>query len=678
MSNSQTHQQGWLSFIPRRGRGLLGLIAALVIVFFFGLLLSGGGDDDSADSNPTVDATAVNATDAAPADTIWTCSMHPQIKLHKPGKCPICFMDLIPLLPGNGSDLAPNQIRMSAVAKKLAQIETTPVRRAFAETQVRMVGKLAYDETRLAYITAWVPGRLDRLYADFTGIRVNRGEHMVSMYSPTLVSAQEELRQAKKTIASLGQSSDILRSTAKATVEAAREKLHLYGLTEKQIADIENADTTQDHLTIYAPVGGIVVEKQATEGMYVQTGTRIYTIADLSRLWVIFDAYESDLPWLRYGQRVSFTSPSFPGRTFTAIITFIDPTIDDRTRTAKIRAIVDNKNGLLKPDMFVSGVVDSRLDNEGNVIDLHLAGKWIGPMHPEIIKDHPGTCDVCGMDLVPAASLGYSTRKITDHEAPLIIPATAPLITGTRAVVYVEVSNGEDGPVFEGREIELGPRAGDVYVVKSGLSEGEKVVTHGAFKIDSELQIQAKPSMMSMTDSKPAPTESAPITKPIAEEPTGVTGAARAALTPVYNDYFEVQMALAKDQPDTAKAAYQRLITAVGNVDMELFHGADHMTWMKLADRVTKFAKKGAASDDIAAARVAFEDLSKAIIDLQKTFGHSDDVVYYLTYCPMAFNNKGAYWLQTEKIVWNSFFGSKMLRCGSLKDTLYATGKEGN
>jgi Cu(I)/Ag(I) efflux system membrane fusion protein len=482
-----------------RGKGALaGVLLLAVVAFLLGGRILGGGS-----SPGTVEQTGSDGVTAEVSTAeVWTCSMHPQIRLPKPGKCPICFMDLIPVETSAEEELGPRQIRMSETAAHLARIETTPVRRSFAEHEVRMVGDVAYDETSQAYITAWVPGRLDRLFVDYTGLTVKKGDHMVYMYSPELLAAQEELLQAKASVGALGKtSSQILKSTADATLVAAREKLRLLGLTEKQIKGIESSSKASDHLTIYAPVGGVVVQKNALEGMYVDTGTRIYTIADLSRLWVQFDAYESDLPWLRYGQRVEFTSPSFPGEKFNAAISFIDPMVDVKTRTVHVRAVVDNKSLRLKPGMFVSGLVRSRLDAEGRVISEDLAGKWICPMHPGVVKNGPGKCDICGMPLVPVESLGYAAPSEPRGEAPLLIPATAPLITGTRAVVYVEIPDDE-GPLFEGRVVVLGPRAGQYYVVKSGLREGEMVVTNGAFKIDSELQIQAKPSMMSPVEGK--------------------------------------------------------------------------------------------------------------------------------------------------------------------------------
>ena len=430
--------------------------------------------------------------------------MHPQIRLPGPGKCPICFMDLIPLETEGEDGLSPRQIHLSESAREMARIATTPVRRAFAERQIRMVGRITYDESNVSSITAWVPGRLDRLYADFTGITVKEGDHMVSMYSPELLAAQEELLQASAAVDSLAASgSTTLRSTALATRTAAREKLRLYGLSIQQIDAIVSSGTPSEELTINAPIGGVVIKKEALEGMYVQTGTRIYTIADLSKLWVVFEAYESDLTWLRYGQHVEFTSVSFPAEEFRAIISFIDPVVDASTRTVHVRAILENRAGRLKPDMFVRGVVRSRLNSRGDVVDRNLVGKWICPMHPEVVKEGPGACDVCGMPLVRAQTLGYASSSTSTADAPLIIPASAPLVTGKRAVVYVEL-NADGGALFEGREVVLGPRAGDFYVVHSGLEEGELVVTNGAFKIDSELQIRAKPSMMS-PESGPSP-----------------------------------------------------------------------------------------------------------------------------------------------------------------------------
>jgi len=277
-------------------------------------------------------------------------------------------------------------------------------------------------------------------------------------------------------------------------LEAAREKLRLLGLDDEQIKNIESIGAPQTHITINSPMSGIVIHKNATEGMYVDTGTPIYRVADLSRLWVKLDAYESDLPWIRYGQEVEFTTQAYPGQVFKGTISFIDPVLNDKTRTVKVRVNVDNSEGKLKPQMFVKAVVRSTVAAGGKVMAAEMAGKWICPMHPDVVKAKAGTCDICGMDLVTTESLGFIKTE-TPGKAPLVIPASAPLITGKRAVVYVRLPNRKK-PTYEGREIVLGPRAGDFYLVESGLQEGEIVVTNGNFKIDSAMQIQAKPSMM--------------------------------------------------------------------------------------------------------------------------------------------------------------------------------------
>ncbi len=644
--NKQTpNQTTWQGILRRKRLPLIALVGVAVVAFFLGgLLLGGGSSENSAGEEKHTHATAA---EAANEPEMWTCSMHPQIQLPEPGKCPICFMDLIPVETGGGEELDPNQIRMSETAVQLAKIQTTPAVRGYAEREIRMVGKLDYAESEVAYITAWVPGRLERLFVDYTGATVSAGDHMVHLYSPELIATQEELIQAIKALETFKESGSlVLTRTANETLESAREKLRLYGLSAEQIAGIERRRKTENYLTIKAPIGGVVIHKDALEGMYVETGTRIYTIADLSTLWVFFDAYESDLPWIQYGQRVKFTSPSFPGEQFEAKINFIDPVVDPQTRTIDVRAVVANKDGWLKPGMFVRGVVHSRLDADGNVV----------------AEDQPVT-----------------------EDAPLLIPASAPLITGKRAVVYVEVPD-EDGTVFEGREVLLGPRAGEAYVVKEGIEEGELVVTNGAFKIDSELQIRAKPSMMSPEEMDVIAGHdheeggagddqaAGPVHQAGEAERIAVSEAARRALEPVYDAYFKVQMALANDDPERAEKAFTELGQATNAVEMALFEGQAHNRWMGISAHVQDAAEDGAAAGDIVESRDAFFYLSLAMIELHDTFGHATDIPYYLTFCPMARDNAGAYWLQTEDIVWNSFYGDMMLRCGEIKQELPADG----
>lgn len=432
-----------------------------------------------------------------PKAEVWSCSMHPHIQRDGPGQCPLCGMDLI-LVPQDESEGMedPRQIRFSPAQKSLMRIETVPVERRFPVASLRLVGKVTYDETNIAYITAWIAGRIDRLFVDYTGLAVQKGDHMVELYSPELYSAQEELLQAVKGMQQLSSSGlSSLRASAQGTVESARDRLRLWGLTAEQIKQVEKSGKPQENVTIYSPSSGVVIHKDAQEGMYVETGSRIFTIADLSAVWVQLDAYESDLQWLRYGQSAEFSTEAFPGEIFHGRIAFIDPVLNPKTRTVGVRVNVDNSDGRLKPEMFVRANVSARLAMGGKVVDEELAGKWVSPMHPEIISDEPGVCPVCGMDLVKTESLGFSTESSEGVQPPIVIPASAALLTGQRAVVYVEDPDA-DRPTYVGREVVLGARAGADYIVSSGLSEGDLVVVSGNFKIDSALQIQAKPSMM--------------------------------------------------------------------------------------------------------------------------------------------------------------------------------------
>ncbi|MCA9288357.1 MAG: efflux RND transporter periplasmic adaptor subunit [Phycisphaerales bacterium] len=610
---------------------------------------------------PTDASTAAPPASDDGAPQMYTCSMHPSVRLPDPdAKCPICFMDLIPVQDDTDSG-GERRLTMSEAAAAMSRIETTPVGRFFPTAEVRMYGRVTYDETSVARLTSYFPGRIDRLFVNFVGVPVSRGDHIAEVYSPEILAAFEELRQAVAAAADAEQMSDLVRSATLDTLGAAREKLRLFGLSPDQIAGVERGEHQGDRLTVFAPIGGVVTHLGVREGDYVQTGQPIATVADLTRLWLDLEAYESQLPMLRWGQPVTFTVEAHPGEVFEGRISFIEPIVDAQTRTAAVRVAVDNADRRLKPGMFASAVVRARMGDDGAVLGDELAGRWVSPMHPTIVKDGPGQCDICGMDLVPAETLGIA-RSSNDAREPLVVPRSAVLFTGRRSVVYVAVPDA-DRPTYEGREVMLGSRAGEFYIVRDGLAEGERVVVNGAFRIDSAMQIAAKPSMM-----MPAgPDHANAAASGSGHEPMGSPRAPDAfvlALSPVYAAYLDGQEALAADDLAGFARAGDRLSDALQGVPVAGIVGEPLATWRRAAAQLrveSEFA-------DIEAARVRFEAMSRGVIALQRTFGHRGSQTWSLAFCPMAFDNTGAEWIQRADRIDNPYFGATMRRCGEIRE----------
>ncbi len=648
--------------------------AAVAVALIFGALALGWslGRSSSAPARPAV---ADEHADHGPAvfnaeNQYYTCSMHPSVRLTDPdAKCPICFMSLIPVeeTGAGANDNSPATVTLSAAAMALARVETAPVERRYIDAEVRLFGVVAYDETRIARITAYFPGRIERLFVNYTGVPVAAGEHVAEVYSPDLLAAFEELRQASRTSLS---GAGIMRDSAADLLRAAREKLRLFGLTQAQIAAAERGDISGDAFEIFSPMSGVVTQLAAREGDYIQTGTPIATVADLDRLWLDLRAYESDLSMLRWGQRVSFTVAAIPGETFTGDVSFIDPVVDRQSRTTVVRVAVDNRERRLKPGMYANAVVSVTLSDRGVITGDSLAGLHVCPMHPTEVTHEPGACAVCGMDLVPADTL--RAERDQGGVPPLVIPRSAALVTGARAVVYVRASD-HDAHVFEGREVVLGPRAGDYYIVRSGLREGEHVVVRGAFRLDSEMQIQAKPSMMS-PDAGGAPgihDHGGRVGTPAPASPRTarpiVSRALAASIESVLIAHGVGQDALAADDFDGYLASLPGLEDAIARIDTR---DADtHAVEIWTSSRGQLLPAR--IPTDISDARTLFEASAHAAIELARAFGAGDaESVWTVAHCPMAFDNRGAEWLQRGVTINNPYFGSAMLRCGDITERI--------
>ena len=647
----------------------------IVAAFVFGYYLPKGSDTRVA----TVEQKTEQQKASAPADshdhsaekpasearqaTWWTCAMHPQIKLPNPGKCPICFMELIPLESGRDADtrVSTVQYSMSEAAKKLAEVGTVEVKRSHAKVLVRMVGLVSEDETRIAALTSRVDGRLDEIYVNFTGSLVNKGDPMVTIWSPTLIKSQVELFESMKS------------KDTEGIIRGAEEKLLQLGMTKEQIEDIKKQQKANLYVTLRAPINGVVTKKMAILGQFVKEGTEMYAINDLSHVWIKLDAYETDMPWIRYGQDVSFTTPAVPGRKFKGKVLFLDPVLDMKTRTVKIRVEAENPEYILRPGMFVTAELEAEIDAKGRVIKPEWAGKYICPIHP---SDHPssepGFCPESKMALRPASAFGYGDDP--NPEFPLVIPTAAPLITGRRAIVYVEVPK-QDRPTYELREVVLGPRAGDEYVVYEGLKEGERVVTRGNFKIDSAMQIVAKASMMNPIEPRPAKSTGEKAEEEVVKK-LQAPDEFVSSLTPMIQEYLNLKESLVGEKFEEAGESAKKLAGLLKGVNSNGLDDKAKETWKKLSDSMETSLKEIADTREIGAMRKAFDPLSEAFAKVVMGFRHAMKDPLFLYHCPMASNQQGAYWIESSQDVKNPYFGETpykgqpMLKCAELVEKI--------
>lgn len=397
---------------------------SLLVGLGLGWLLFRGGSSSTSSGKVAASAQA----------TTYTCSMHPQIRMDKPGKCPICGMDLIPLgQSGGGDQIDPRAIHFTEEAAALADVQTTFVTTDHPVKDLRLYGKVQFDERLMQSQVSHLPGRIESLSVNFTGETVKKGQKLATLYSPELITAQQELLEAAKD-----------KQHYPELYIAAVERLKQWKLTAEQIDQIERSKKVKNTFNIVSNTSGIVISRKISSGDYVSQGMVLYEIANLSSLWVMFDAYESDLPFIRVGDRISFSLQAVPGDKFHGTIKFIDPIIDATTRVAKVRVEVRNPRGVLKPEMFATGVIKANLNS---------------------------------------------------YRDKIIIPSSAVLWTGKRSIVYVRHPDTDD-PIFMLREIELGPKLGDSYIVLSGLEVGDDIVTQGTFAIDAAAQLEGKPSMM--------------------------------------------------------------------------------------------------------------------------------------------------------------------------------------
>ena len=590
---------------------------ALIVGLLGGFLIFGG---DSADKATNIATENQGHSEEIASNQMWTCSMHPQIMKQEPGDCPICGMDLIPAETG-AEGLNANEIKMTENAMALANIQTSQVGQGqIDDNSLKLSGKIMTNEESNAVQVTYFGGRIEKLYVNSTGERVGAGQRLANIYSPELVAAQQELLTASS-----------LKESQPELYKAVRNKLKLWKLSEKQINAIESAGRVQENFPVFAAVSGTVTHKMVEEGDYVKLGQPLYKIANFNTVWAEFDAYENQIALLKEGQTIKVTTNAYRNEVFDAKISFIDPLLNSTTRTIVVRAVLINKKDMFKPGMFV----------EGKVEGIHSSSK-----------------------------------------SAITIPATAVMWTGERSVVYIKTNPNE--PVFEMKEVLLGNANGNTYTIIDGLKNGDEVVTNGTFSVDAAAQLQGKKSMMNAKGGKTTTGHEGHLgmqgddsagdkmdetNHSEMNERIEVSNKFQKQLKQVFDDYILLKDALVNDSNNEAQIAAKKIGKDLTKVDMKLLTDKKaHNHWMTIQKELKTSANAIEKSSEIAIQRGHFKHLSAHMTSSVELFGINQKV--YSEFCPMADNNKGAYWLSLEKEIRNPYYGEAMLTCGEVKATL--------
>lgn len=381
---------------------------------------------------------------------IYRCPMHPQYTSDQPGQCPICGMDLVkveeePSSPhsansgehehsATGTPQGMGMISLSEEKIRLIGVKTVPAKFERIEKTIRASATISYDERKVSKIQSKVQGWVEKLYVNYTGQYVKRGAPLLEVYSPDLVSAQEEYLLAFKNYKLLENADEAIRQGAVDMLEASRRRLKYWDISEWQIKKLESEGKPFKTLTLHSPATGYVIQKSVERGMEINPGMDLYTVVDLSRIWAIANVQQVDMRFVKKGMEASFISDVYPDKKFVGKITYIAPSLDADTRTVRVRLEISNLQLQLKPQM--SGEV---------IISVYF-------------------------------------------EPSVIVPASAVMDTGDRRIVFVETSPGH----FMPREIKLGARTSEYAQVLSGLEEGELVVVNGNFLLDSESRLKVE------------------------------------------------------------------------------------------------------------------------------------------------------------------------------------------
>lgn len=447
--------------------------------------------------------TSDGETAEAASDVLYICPMVCVPPSTEPGRCPKCGMKLKPQkISGDLKDKYGLTLNQADI--RIANIQTVAAVEKSLTEQISAIGTIDYDEASLATISAYVDGRVEKLFADYTGYVVDGSCELAVLYSPELYLSQVALFQAKQLLQDARKTDNqrILESNQR-FYNSSKQRLIELGLSEKQVEEIESKGKPESRIRIKSPIEGTVVEKLVEEGQYVKTGQAIAKVADLSNVWLMLELFPKDAAKIRFGQKVVTQVQSIPNRKFEGRVAYVDTTVDSTTQSVPVRIVIPNPEGDIRIGDYATATITvdvTHTVDEGMqpIYDSDLAGKWISPRHPQIQSDQPGKCSICNMDLVPAEKLGFSTLPIA-KQLFVTVPRSAVLIVGNKNVAYVETKRGR----FEFREIEVDRIIGSDVVVKSGITPGEQVVAKAALLLDSSFNMANKPSLIDPNKIKP-------------------------------------------------------------------------------------------------------------------------------------------------------------------------------
>jgi Cu(I)/Ag(I) efflux system membrane fusion protein len=565
---------------------------------------------------------------------------------NEPGRCSVCGKELVEMTSGGGGGDGIS-ITIEPSARRLAGIRTAKSKRQRVTRTIRTIGSIEFDESRLATISAYVDGRLETMYADYVGVRVSKGDNLALIYSPQLYTAQAEF------LASLNDNGAGRFQLQDADLASmAREKLTELGMTDDQIETLQRRRKAESRIQIKSPQSGTMIEKSAVEGDYVQTGEQLFRIADLSTVWLMLDLFPDDAAAVRFGQEVEAEIQSVQGEVFAGRVAFIDPTVHPRTRTVRVRVEVMNFDRKLRPGDYATARITVPAIPTDEVYDPALSGKYISPMHPQVIRDEMGPCPLCGMDLIPTSELGFSDEPLPEQEV-VTVPRDAVLLAGDHAVLYVETEPGR----FEVRRVTVGPMNEKEAIVVEGLSADETVALDGNFLIDSQMQLAGNPTLLDPTR---VPTFTpGPLELPDSH-PRLLSGDAGEQFDLAFQSYFAIQQAMAADQAPPP-AVWNRLRESLARLEVISDVPDEVKGQAAIASRAAQ--RMGGSLEH---ARSAFRTVSHAMLRAAVVArGPKTAQALKHYYCSMV-PGHGGDWMQPGGELANPYWGSEMLTCGQL------------